>query len=139
MSSMNTLKELAERWETPESTLRLYRDEFDELIPTQGTGRRRRYDERGAEALRRIIRWKREGRTAAQIRDELAKEQRPQTAGRQRNVEERLDEIAARLEAQRGEIALLRVEVSALRADFGRLLEILRQDAPPTFEEAVIG
>ena len=134
---MQTLKELAVQWEIAESTLRLYRDELNELIPTQGTGRRRRYDERGADALRRIIAWKREGKTVGQIRNELTRENRPQAAARQRSVEIRLDEIAARLTAQQEETALLRVEVSALRADFARLLEAMRLDAVPTFEQSL--
>jgi DNA-binding transcriptional MerR regulator len=135
---MNTLKEVAERLRMPESTLRLYRDEFEEWIPTQGEGRRRRYDERGVEALRRIIEGKRAGWTAGKIRDELARDRTPVARARRRNTDERLDEIAARLQAQASEMALLRVEVGALREELRRLTEVLRRDAVLAMEDAVL-
>jgi DNA-binding transcriptional MerR regulator len=136
---MQSLKEVAERLGLPESTLRLYRDEFEDWIPTQGEGRRRRYGEKGIEALRRIVEGKRAGWAAGKIRDELARDQTPVVRARRRNTDERLDEIAARLQAQSSEIALLRVEVGALRAELRRLTEVLRRDAVPTIEEAVLG
>jgi DNA-binding transcriptional MerR regulator len=136
---MRTLKEAAEVIGIPETTLRLYRDEFDEWIPTQGEGRRRRYDERGMVALRKIVEGKRAGWSAGKIRDELARDRTPVARARNRNTEERLDEIAARLQAQASEMALLRVEVGALREELRRLTEVLRRDAVPTIEEAVLG
>jgi len=132
-----SLKEIASRLDVPESTLRLYRDEFDELIPTQGSGRRRRYAEEGADVLRKIVSWRREGWGSGQIRDALLRERQPRERMRRRNADERLDEIAARLLAQAGEIAMLRVEVGALRAELRRLIEILRTDAAPSLEEAL--
>jgi DNA-binding transcriptional MerR regulator len=136
---MQTLKQLAELFALPESTLRLYRDEFEEWIPAQGEGRRRRYEAQGIAALRKVITGKQAGWGAAKIRDELAREQTPVARARRRNTDERLDDIAARLQAQAGEIALLRVEVGGLREELRRLTEVLRRDAAPTMEEALFG
>jgi DNA-binding transcriptional MerR regulator len=136
---MQTLKQLAELFDLPESTLRLYRDEFEEWIPAQGEGRRRRYEVQGIAALQKVIAGKQAGWGAAKIRDELAREQTPVARARRRNTEERLDEIAARLQAQAGEIALLRVEVGGLREELRRLTEVLRRDAAPTMEETLFG
>jgi DNA-binding transcriptional MerR regulator len=133
---MLTIKELAQSLKMPESTLRLYRDEFDELIPTMGEGRRRRYNDQGVEAIQRIVRWKREGKSGPEIRNELSKERR-QNSGRLRNTEERLDEITMRLEVQREELASIRVEINALRSDFRELLSILRQEKSTPFEDAI--
>jgi DNA-binding transcriptional MerR regulator len=135
----NTLKEVAQSLGLPESTLRLYRDEFDELIPTVGSGRRRRYPAEGADVLRRIAQWRRDGRAAGEIRDALSRERQPRERARRRNTDERLDEVVARLTAQAGEIAMLRVEVGALRAEMKRLVEVLREDRPPTLEDALMG
>lgn len=124
----------------PESTLRLYRDEFEEFLPpVGGEGRRRRYGDEAADRLRRIVEWRREGKGAAYIRDALAREVTPTQKVRRRNTDERLDDLAALLRAQAGEIAMLRVEVGALRADVQRLTTALHADVPPTLEEALIG
>lgn len=138
---MKTLREVAEAAGVPESTLRLYRDEFEEFLPPAGgEGRRRRYDDGIAERLTRIARWRREGKTASQVRDTLTREiapTAPAQRARKRNTDERLDELAALLRAQASEVAMLRVEVGALRADVRRLTAVLRADAPPTLEEAL--
>ena len=134
---MLTLKEIAQTVQMPESTLRLYRDEFEEFLPAHGEARRRRYSETTAANLRRVAGWKRDGWTATQIRDTLAREAEPEAKARRRNTDERLDEIAALLRAQAGEVAMLRVEVGALRAEVGRLASLLRADAPPSIEEAI--
>jgi DNA-binding transcriptional MerR regulator len=138
-SIANTLKEVAKTLSVPESTLRLYRDEFEDLVPTLGTGRRRRYTAEGAEFLRRIVEWRRDGRTAGEIRDDLSRERQPRERVRRRNTDDRLDEITARLAAQAGEIAMLRVEMGALRAEVQRLVNTLREDPVPTLEDALVG
>jgi DNA-binding transcriptional MerR regulator len=136
---MQTLKEIAVALKIPESTLRIYRDEFEELVPAEGEGRRRRYAPEGTALLGKIVGWKREGWTSGQIRDALSREVKPQARVRRRNTDERLDELAALIRAQSGELALLRVEVGALRSEVRRLAETLRQDIPPTLEEALRG
>lgn len=135
---MQTLQEVARAIGLPESTLRLYREEFEEFIPTLGEGRRRRYGEDGAAILRNIAAWKREGRTAGQIRDDLSRERKPEAKVRRRNTDERLDEVVALLRAQAGEVALLRVEVGSLRSEVRRLTEVLRSDTAPSLEEALL-
>lgn len=135
---MASLKDIAAGCGVPESTLRVYRDEFADLVPTRGEGRRRRYEEAGAAVLRQIVRWKQEGWGSARIRDELQRQRRPQERARLRTTEERLDAIDARLQAQSGELAALRVEMGALRAEMRRLVETLQQQVPPTFEAALL-
>jgi len=49
-----TLRELADRLELPESTVRYYRDAFLDHIPSVGTGRRRRYPPAALAVLRSI-------------------------------------------------------------------------------------
>ena len=133
-----TMNEMAGLLEVPLSTVRLYRDEFEELVPASGEGRRRRYDEEALDILRRIVLWKRQGWTAGQIRDALARERQPQQKARRRNTDERLDEVTALIRAQAGEIAMLRVEMGGSRADLKRLVEAVRADRPPTMEEALL-
>lgn len=134
---MQTLKQIAEDVSMPESTLRLYRDEFEEYLPATGEGRRRRYPDTTAALLRSVVEWKKRGWSATQIRDSLAKVQRPQEKARRRGTDERLDEIAARLAAQQSEVAALRIEVGALREEIRRLTDTLRQPAL-TMEEALM-
>lgn len=134
---MQTLREVSARLGLPESTLRLYRDEFEEYVPCTGQGRRRRYTEEGLETLRRIVEWKREGWTAGRIRDALARERTPRERTRRRTAEERLDEVLVLLTAQGSEIAMLRTEVAALRAELRHLTTILRADSPPHLEDIV--
>jgi DNA-binding transcriptional MerR regulator len=134
---MNTLKSIAAEAAVPESTVRVYRDEFEEFLPASGEGRRRRYDDATAARLRQILQWKRSGWTTPQIRDELRKEAAPQARVRRRTTEERLDEIVAGLKAQGSEVTLLRAEVGALRAEIRRLIAVIEADAPPTMEQVL--
>ena len=131
---MKTLKLIAAETEVPESTVRIYRDEFEEFLPANGEGRRRRYDDISAARLRQIVQWKRSGWTATQIRDELRKDTQPQARVRRRTAEERLDEMTALLRAQSSEVILLRAEVGALRSDLRKLVSVIEQDMPPTME-----
>ena len=134
---MKTLKLIATEAEVPESTVRIYRDEFEEFLPANGEGRRRRYDDEASARLKQILQWKRSGWTATQIRDELRKENAPQARVRRRTTEERLDEITAILRTQGSEILLLRAEIGALRSEIGNLVAAIRQDAPPTMEQVL--
>ncbi len=132
---MNTLKSIASELEVPESTVRIYRDEFEEFLSAQGEGRRRRYDDTNSARLRQIVQWKRSGWSTTLIRDELRKEAAPQARVRRRTTEERLDEMSAFLRAQGSEVALLRAELGALRTEIRRLVTAIEQDAPPTMEQ----
>ena len=132
---MKTLKLIAAEVAVPESTVRIYRDEFEEFLPTSGEGRRRRYDDTSAARLAQIVQWKRGGWTAPQIRDELRKDALPQARVRRRTTEERLDEIAALVRTQGSEIMLLRAEVGTLRMEIRKLVTAIEQDAPPTMEQ----
>lgn len=134
---MKTLKLIAAEAAVPESTVRIYRDEFEEFLPASGEGRRRRYDDSSAARLKQVVEWKRGGWTAPQIRDELRKEAAPQIRVRRRSTEERLDEITAILRSQGSEILLLRAEVGALRMDIRKLTAAIEQDAPPTMEQVL--
>ncbi len=134
---MQTLRQIAAALGLPESTLRLYRDEFEEYVPCTGQGRRRRYAEDGSDALRRITDWKKEGWAAGRIREELARERAPRERARRRTTEERLDEALALLTAQAGETAMLRAEVAALRAEMRQLITASRAGAPPHFEDVM--
>lgn len=134
-----TLNKMAAVLDVPGSTLRLYRDEFEEYVPCTGEGRKRRYNDEGVAALRRIVAWKREGWSAGRIRDELARERTPRERTRRRTTEERLDEAILLLTAQSGEIALLRAEVAALIAALREHGSALRAPETPSFEAALHG
>lgn len=117
-----TLKQIAQEIGTPESTLRLYRDEFDEFVPATGEGRRRRYEGGAAQTLKRIAEWKKAGASGATIRQELARTQTPLEIKRTQTQDERIAQVLIAVEGQGGEIALLRAEVGALRGEIGRLV-----------------
>jgi len=134
---METVKSIAIGLDVPESTVRLYRDEFEEFLPASGEGRRRRYPAESAERLRQICRWKREGWTSVQVRDALARENRPQERVRRRGAEDKLEDLAALIKQQSGEIGYLRAEISTLRAALQDLVRVLEYDVPPTMEDVV--
>ncbi len=120
-----TLKDIAKELGAPESTLRLYRDEFAEFIPATGEGRRRRYDAPAAETLRVILVGKKAGASGATIRQGLARSSEPRERKRAVTQEDRDAQLLVVIEAQGGEIALLRAEVGALRSEIGRLVTTL--------------
>jgi DNA-binding transcriptional MerR regulator len=111
-----SLREIAELLEMPESTLRLYRDEFEEFVSARGEGRRRRYDEAALQVLRDITGWKKAAWKSEAIRDALKKQKRPESQARRRTSEDRLDELMVLVRAQSEQIAQLRVEIGQLRA-----------------------
>jgi DNA-binding transcriptional MerR regulator len=129
--SLLTFKELAESARIPESTLRVYRDEFEDYLPAMGEGRKRRYDTEAAKTLQRIVALKKEGKSRESIRGELAKTQTPQARVKVRTQETQSDAILLSLQALQAEIVGLRVEVAALRE------AVHRQNAVdiPLFEE----
>jgi DNA-binding transcriptional MerR regulator len=113
-----TFKELAESATIPESTLRVYRDEFEDYLPASGEGRKRRYGTEAAKTLQRIVALKQEGKSRESIRAELSKTheaQTPQTRVKVRTQETQNDAILLQLAALQQEIVGLRVEVAALR------------------------
>jgi DNA-binding transcriptional MerR regulator len=140
-TNLTSLRDIATSLTTPESTLRLYRDEFEEFVATSGQGRRRRYPEESVQILRRIVERKRGGWPSARIREELAREVTPQARSRRRTQEERLDEVIGLLTAQTEEIAMLRAEVAALRALAAATFERRAQAEGEnlSFEEAAAG
>jgi DNA-binding transcriptional MerR regulator len=112
-----SLREIAGRLEMPESTLRLYRDEFEEFVLARGEGRRRRYDEAALQVLRDITDWKKAAWKSEAIRDALKKQNRPQSQARRRTTEDRLDELMVLVRAQSEQLAQLRTEIGQLRAE----------------------
>lgn len=132
-----TIRAVAASVGVPESTVRLYREEFDEFIEGMGEGRRRRLTEEGAATLKRVVAWKREGWPSVQVRDVLSRERQPRERARSRTVEERLDVLIALGRTQEKEVALLRVQVGALRDEVAGLQAALEQDAPPRFEDVM--
>jgi DNA-binding transcriptional MerR regulator len=131
-----TLKQIAEEIGLPESSVRLYRDEFEEFLVATGEGRRRRYGTDALETMQRIVALKKAGASGATIRQELLRTHTPQEVKRARTQEERLTDVIVLLSAQQSEIALLRAEVGALRGEIGRLVTLLEQErhAVPTME-----
>ena len=73
-----TMREIARECEIPESTLRVWRDEFEAFLPAVGEGKRRRYPEESLERLRQLVAWKKSGLPSDQIRAELARRSAPQ-------------------------------------------------------------
>lgn len=124
---MITFREIAQKANIPESTLRLYRDVFESFLPARGEGRRRRYDDATAETLLQIARWRQEGWSKESVARELAQRQvaAPPRAGTAAHVSEtvRLLHEQAR--------ALARIE-SALDA-----LRTRPQETPIAFDDAV--
>ncbi len=55
MDKLYTIKEIASVLNVPESTLRYYRDRFEEFIPYVGKGRKRRYKKEALAIFRLII------------------------------------------------------------------------------------
>ena len=115
-----TMREIARQCEIPESTLRVYRDEFEVFLPAVGEGKRRRYPDESLERLRLIARWKKEGRASAQIREELSRRKQPTEHARRKTHEDRLDELVFLMRAQAEQLAALRAEVGELRAQVQR-------------------
>ncbi len=67
-----TIKDIARRLDIPESTARYYRDKWPEYIPTEGSGRNKRYKPEAVDVLRLIAEGLRNGRSATEIENELS-------------------------------------------------------------------
>ncbi len=67
-----TIKQIADRLNIPESTVRYHRDKFSQYIPTEGAGRNKRYKPEAVEILRLIAERLRNGRSATEIENELS-------------------------------------------------------------------
>lgn len=111
-----TMREIARQCDIPESTLRVYRDEFEAFLPAVGEGKRRRYPDESLERLRLIAGWKKEGRASAQIREELSRRKQPTERARRKTQEDRLDELVILARAQAEQLSTLRAEMGELRA-----------------------
>jgi DNA-binding transcriptional MerR regulator len=131
-----SLREIAETVGMPESTLRLYRDEFEEFVGAKGEGRRRRYDEKAAEILASVAAWKRAGWKSDAIRDELKKRGRPEAQARRRTTDDRLDELILLVRQQSQELASLRASVEAQKNEIARLRE-KQGDSMVRYDEAL--
>lgn len=106
------MREIARQCELPESTLRVYRDEFEAFLPAVGEGKRRRYPEATQETLRQIAAWKKEGRPSGEILTELQKRKAPQAKAQRRSHDDKLEELLALTRAQASEVASLRAELA---------------------------
>jgi DNA-binding transcriptional MerR regulator len=124
-----TMREIARQCELPESTLRVWRDEFEAFLPAVGEGKRRRYPEATQELLRHVARWKKAGMSSEQIRAELAKRATPQARTQRRTTESQLEELLSLARAQSAELAALRAEVGELQRQLGRAHK------PPNFDQ----
>ena len=122
-----TMREIARQCELPESTLRVWRDEFEAFLPAIGEGKRRRYPEASQELLRQLAGWKKAGLPPEQIRSELAKRSTPRAQSSRRTTESQLEEVLALVRAQSAELAALRAEVGELR------LRHTERSKPPPF------
>lgn len=67
-----TLAEIAKRLGLPESTIRYYRNNFEEFIPSVGEGRTKRYTQESLEVLRFIADTVRSGVPLSEVRELLA-------------------------------------------------------------------
>jgi DNA-binding transcriptional MerR regulator len=110
-----TMREIARQCELPESTLRVWRDEFEAFLPAAGEGKRRRYPESTQEALRQVVAWKKSGMPSEQIRQELARRGTAKEKTLRQTTESQLEEVLALLRTQASELAALRAEVGELR------------------------
>ena len=126
-----TVREIARQCELPESTLRVWRDEFEAFLPAVGEGKRRRYPEATQELLCLLAQWKKAGMPSEQIRHELAQRATPRARTQRRAHESQLEELLALVRAQGSELAALRAEVGALRQQPSSLPK------PPVFERSL--
>ena len=126
-----TMREIARQCELPESTLRVWRDEFEAFLPAVGEGKRRRYPESTQEQLMKLVAWKKSGMPSELIRRELAKRGSPKEKTLRRTTESQLEEVLVLMRAQASELAALRAEVGELRR------QATQQRKPVAFESVI--
>lgn len=68
---MLTIKEIADQLQMPATTLRGYRDEFDDYLPNEGEGRFRRYSDECIQLLSNIKAMKQNGLSKEEIESQL--------------------------------------------------------------------
>ena len=68
---MLTIKEIADQLQMPATTLRGYRDEFDDYLPHEGEGRFRRYSDECIQLLSQIKAMKQNGLSKEEIESQL--------------------------------------------------------------------
>lgn len=66
-----TLKEISRRLNVPESSIRYYRDRFQDYLPARGEGRKRRYRSDALEIFRTIVQGYKNDRKAEEIKNHL--------------------------------------------------------------------
>jgi len=69
-----TIQEISKLLNVPESTLRYWRDKYEDFIPMVGEGRKRRYKEEAVIVLKRIAELSAEELTAEDIAERLSLE-----------------------------------------------------------------
>jgi DNA-binding transcriptional MerR regulator len=69
---MLTIAEIAKRLDQPESTIRSWRDKYDDFIPSAGDGRKRRYKDGALQVFQSIAVMAAEGLTARDIAERLS-------------------------------------------------------------------
>ena len=145
-----TLKELAYKLNVGESTVRFWRDRFNEFIPSVGRGKRRKYRSDALEVLRFIKQQSERRVSAEQIRHGLSRQQpiegvweeSQRSAQQERNepaegqelathfVDQLLERVQGILQTQNERMAALEAENRELRDRLSRLEEREKTTAP---------
>ncbi|WP_461834558.1 helix-turn-helix domain-containing protein [Desulfothermus sp.] len=121
MEKLYTIKELSSILNVPESTLRYYRDRFEEFIPVVGKGRKRRYKKESIEIFKQIIKGYEEDLTTKQIRNNLLKK----LSKKDSEPEINKDQLQQILEKQSQILDLLAEDIRS-KKDFEKELDNLK-------------
>lgn len=73
---MLTIAEISKRLQVPESTIRSWRDRYDDFIPSSGKGRKKRFPDEALAVFRMIAEQSADGATATAIAERLSVENR---------------------------------------------------------------
>ena len=117
-----SIADISKMTKIPESTLRHYRNQFIEFLPSTGKGRSRRYYEEAVPIFRRISELKSEGYTQEQVHLELSGEATqyhdvnlPAIPDAQEKLLEALLESRKEQDKLQGQVALMREELGEIR------------------------